>query len=84
MAPVAQRDAGPGLFGVSPGEACTALDTVLRKELPLAKYLAAGVPSICAYLMCDNPASLFEETSQGWDVSKDCYPEGRSVGRQGG
>ncbi|MFC1916885.1 hypothetical protein ACFLX1_02005, partial [Chloroflexota bacterium] len=61
-----------------------ALGAILWKELPLAQDMAAGVPSIRANLMGNNTASLFGETSRGGDVSKNRYPEGRSVGRQEG
>jgi len=36
-------------------ETRTALDTVLRKELPLAPDLAADIPSICDKLRNHNP-----------------------------
>ena len=53
------------------------------RNYPLAQDMAAGVPSICADLRDDNIANLFGETRQGGDVSRDNYPEGKSVGREG-
>jgi len=63
-APVAQRDAGPGLSVMSLGEACTPLDAVLRTELPLAQDMAAGIPSIRADLRSNNTASLYHEVGR--------------------
>ena len=64
------------------GETRTVLDAILWEKLPLAQDMAAGVPSICADLRDDNIANLFGETRQGGDVSRDNYPEGKSVGRE--
>jgi len=41
--------------------------------------MVASVPSIRADLRGDNIANLFGETSQGGDVSRDNYPERKSV-----
>ncbi len=71
-----QPDAGPGLSGVSLGEACTTLDAILRKELPLAQDLAAGILSICAELRGDNPQAFLERPAREGMSVRTAIPRG--------
>jgi len=44
--------------------------------MSLVQDMAMGIPSIRSGLRDDNPTSLFKETNQEGDASKDSYPGG--------